>query len=166
MKSTRYPPRDLTKPSRFESAKKALHLRRKKKSAKGTADANSIGSSTATAEASPTAMVRSGTAPTSTSATVENGGVLTPVDENTEAAQRRAPGDSDAVTGAAQDLEVGDSHSETTMEAEEVPQLTAGVALGLLTVATLVRLFLNPVHFPDLRAPWGFSRSSPFSLSL
>jgi len=95
-----------------------------------------MGSNTVTTEAQST--VRSTTAFTATSATVENGSMLTPVD-NAEVTQRRAQGDDAGPVG--QDLEAGveaDADDEESENEEEVPQLTAGVALGLLTVVTVL----------------------------
>lgn len=145
MKSRKYPkspPRDPNHPSKLERTRKALHLHRKKKGAKGAGDSDSVGSSTATAEGSPTVTARTNTGFTATTATVENGKVLTPVDENAEVIQGH--GDvGDANTGA--DLEAGaDAHSESgeSEKEEETPQLTAGVAFGLLAVVTVVCIFL------------------------
>ena len=137
MKSTKYPhrpPPDPNHPSRFQRAKNALHLRRKNKGVKGAGENDSMRSNTATTEAQST--VRSTTAFTATSATVENGSMLTPVD-NAEATQRRAQGDDAGPVG--QDLEGGGEADADYEEEEEVPQLTAGVALGLLMVVTVVR---------------------------
>jgi hypothetical protein len=148
MKSTKYPrrpPRDPNHLSRFQRAKNALRLRRKNGGAKGAGEDGSVGSNTVSTEAQST--VRSTTAFTATSATVENGSMLTPVN-NAEATQRRAKGDDAGPVG--QDLEVGaeaDADYEESENEEEVPQLTAGVALGLLMVVTVVRfpflLFCN-----------------------
>jgi len=139
MKSTKYPrrpPRDPNHPSGFQRAKNALRLRRKHERAKSAGEDDSMGSNTVTTEAQST--VRSTTAFTATSATVENGSMLTPVD-NAEVTQRRAQGDDAGPVG--QDLEAGveaDADDEESENEEEVPQLTAGVALGLLTVVTVL----------------------------
>jgi Ca2+:H+ antiporter len=162
MKSRKYPkspPRDPNHPNRLERTKKALRLPQKKKGAKGVR-ADSVASSTATAEGSPTVTARTNTGFTATSATAVK--VLTPVGENAETVQGHGDvGDTNAGSSVPQDLEAGaDADSEPEKE-EETPQLTAGVAFGLLAVVTVVCFFFT-LKIPMLQVfegIWGLTLS-------